>query len=277
VEEAIELSARAFRLSADNSFARITIADELDERGLYQWAEREYRDVLAKEPALSSVGLDAAMRLTAMLYDIEKYTSAAGIADGFLLGVEEDDRDEDQNGFDLLDEEQLQRIILFFRTRAEFYRACHAHQQGDPITERKYLEQALQHDPSDIDVLIAMYRLPVDDVDFRSDVLRSIEEQAESLDAEIRQQPGYATNYNNWAWLIANTRGDHDKAIRYAHRAVEMAGQESLPGFLDTLGRAYFANGDYGNAVRYQRRAVVLEPHTQLLRRQLAEFEQAMK
>jgi tetratricopeptide (TPR) repeat protein len=47
-------------------------------------------------------------------------------------------------------------------------------------------------------------------------------------------------------------------------------------GYLDTLGRCYYAKQDYENAVKYQARAVALEPHSGQIRRQMKLFEEAL-
>lgn len=276
-EQAQELAEVAFNLS-DNSMLRMSVADKLVDRGLYKWAEREYRDVLVKEPAISNEGLLSVSWLTAMLYDIQRHKDAADLLENYLKQWEEEVQEKGKDVVErvtLLNPKEAAEQLQQLRARADYNRACHARMLDDRATERKYLEQAIEHSPRDIDVLIAMYRLPEDDVSFRSDVLRRIEDEAKRLDAEVRRSPNNPINYNNWAWLIANTRGDFDKAVRYAERAVDLAEKDALPGYLDTLGRAYYAKGELETALKHQRRAAELDPHTQQLQRQLAEFEQA--
>ena len=48
-------------------------------------------------------------------------------------------------------------------------------------------------------------------------------------------------------------------------------------GYLDTLGRCYYAKGDYKSAVLHQSRAAELDPHSVQIRRQLEFFQQALK
>jgi len=74
---------------------------------------------------------------------------------------------------------------------------------------------------------------------------------------------------------VANTEGDYDEALRSSQRSLEL--RPETAGYLDTLGRCYFAKGDYKNAVFHQSRAVELEPHSQQIRRQLELFQKALE
>ena len=89
--------------------------------------------------------------------------------------------------------------------------------------------------------------------------------------------------YNEYAWMVCNTEGDVDLAIKYSQKSVDTARQ--LPsdsgvtesGFLDTLAHCYAAKGDYENAVKIQTRAVELEPWTQQIVRALDQFKSQLE
>ena len=83
-----------------------------------------------------------------------------------------------------------------------------------------------------------------------------------------------ASANNQLAWLVSNTTGDFDEALRCSHRSLELA--PDTAGFLDTLGRCYYAKGDYENAVKHQTRAAELEPHSGQIRRQLELFKKTL-
>ena len=55
--------------------------------------------------------------------------------------------------------------------------------------------------------------------------------------------------YNQWAWLVSNTEGDFQKAIRYSHRSLELiprgSGESAGASFLDTLGPLLFRRRRY--------------------------------
>jgi tetratricopeptide (TPR) repeat protein len=84
-----------------------------------------------------------------------------------------------------------------------------------------------------------------------------------------------AVSNNQLAWLLANTDGDVDEALRCSQRSLEL--QPHRAGFLDTLGRCYYAKKDFENAVKYQLQAVALEPHSPLLIKQLELFQEALR
>jgi tetratricopeptide (TPR) repeat protein len=101
-----------------------------------------------------------------------------------------------------------------------------------------------------------------------------IDELSHTFQQQIEENPDDPTNYNQWAWLISNTVGDYEKAIRYSQRSLQLQPEDA--GYLDTLGRCYFAAGDLENAVKTQRRAVEKMPHMQVMQRQLKQFEESL-
>jgi tetratricopeptide (TPR) repeat protein len=163
--------------------------------------------------------------------------------------------------------------------RLHFYRACQYHAEKDWQRERDELQTAIKLDPTDADVLIAMYRVPEADDAWRAGVRQRIHDLSRQFQQEIDEQPGDPNPYNQWAWLISNTEGDFQKAIRYSHRSIELippgAGKSAGGSFLDTLGRCYFAAGDIENALKYQRDAIKKVDYMQVMHRQLAQFEKA--
>ena len=85
---------------------------------------------------------------------------------------------------------------------------------------------------------------------------------------------------NQFAWLVGNTLGEKnlqlaEEAIRNSHRSLEI--KPDAAGYLDTLGRCYYAKGDLEKAVRFQQEAAQLDPHSGLIREQLELFEAAQK
>ena len=92
---------------------------------------------------------------------------------------------------------------------------------------------------------------------------------------EIEKTPEYASGYNQLAWLIGNTEGDFDEALRLIQKAVELSPDNGA--FYDTMGRVYYARGDYPNAVKYQSLAAELEPHSGLIAKQLQLFKDKLR
>jgi tetratricopeptide (TPR) repeat protein len=158
--------------------------------------------------------------------------------------------------------------------RREYYRACHAEMQQDFAAQRRHLEEASLKYDADPDILIAMYRSPGADEEFQQRTRAKIAAVTKSFQMQIDEDPDRPSSYNQWAWLVANTEGDQERAVKYSLRSLELSPEE--PSYLDTLGRCYYAVGDLENAVKSQRRAIELAPHYQVMQRQLELFEQAL-
>jgi tetratricopeptide (TPR) repeat protein len=157
-------------------------------------------------------------------------------------------------------------------SRMNYFYACHHrhhHEQKDVSKEKQHLEAAIEADPEDADVLIAMYRLTEADDAWKAATKARIEEivakwysQVERLLMEVEiagnEQTKAATEYalsvecNQYAWLVE---------IR-----------PNYAGYLDTLGRCYYAKQDLANAVKYQSQAVKLNSYSGQIRRQLELF-----
>jgi tetratricopeptide (TPR) repeat protein len=156
-----------------------------------------------------------------------------------------------------------------------FFFASHWQSKADAVKHRDYLEKALGEDASDVDVLIACYRLPHPAPAFREKIRQLIRAAGDEVRSKISEEPESATNYNQLAWLIANTEGDFDEALRLSRKSLELS--PDTGGYYDTLGRVYFARGDLENAVKSQTRAVELDPHSGLIQRQLELFRKKLE
>jgi tetratricopeptide (TPR) repeat protein len=164
------------------------------------------------------------------------------------------------------------------KARQHYYLSCHYQSQKDMARAQAELSTAIDADPKDADVLIAMYRFPAKDPKWRDAAVTRIQKLCKELEKQIEDDPAEASPYNQWAWLVSNTEGDFQKAIRYSQRSLKLNkhGEGGAASFLDTLGRCYFAAGDYENAVKYEREAITKNDYLQVMKRQLAEFEQAL-
>ena len=148
-------------------------------------------------------------------------------------------------------------------------------QKGDVKSHVKHLDKAIEADPTDADALIALHRLANQDERRRAKTLKLIQAAAETFRQQIAKSPKTATAYNQFAWLVSNTEGDFQEALRYSKKSLKIRPNTSA--YLDTLGRCFYAVRDYKNALKNQRLAVELDPHARQLRRQLDLFEQAGK
>ena len=165
-----------------------------------------------------------------------------------------------------------------------FYYSCFAGREQDAAAQRKYLAKALEQEPTDLDVLIATYKLGDDDAPRRANLQKLIKNVVDQCRTEIDDAPDEPINYNELAWLVSNTEGDLDEAIRFSQKSVELvraaaasaADSKRVGQHLDTLAHCYYAKGDLENAVRSQTEAVKLDPHTQAISRQLGVFREAL-
>ena len=274
-EAAQTLADHAFGLSADEGpELRLPVAFALGKRGQLDWAEREYRESIKQSTPGDLYGSQAAFLLSMLLHDQLRNEEAAQVLEQQSSAIEQAGSDDDEQQYN---DESSQEDLAGLRARAAYYRACFARSSGDRDQERHWLQKAIQLDPDDIDVMIALFRLPEDDSDLARDTRKRIEEKTDELQAEIERFPMQAGRYNNLAWLVANTTGDRQQALKYAEKAVELADTDSLPGHLDTLARCHFAVGNLDEAVKFQKKAVELQAYSGQLKRQLEEFELARK
>ena len=109
------------------------------------------------------------------------------------------------------------------------YFACHWENKADQVKRLACLEQAIQDDATNIDVLIACYRLPQQKPEFHKKIVRLIHASADAVRQKIRQEPDDASNCNELAWLIANTEGDLDEALRLSQKSLETESQQRRP------------------------------------------------
>jgi tetratricopeptide (TPR) repeat protein len=276
-----ETAQRALELDADNLERHIETARRLTDRMLYDWAESEFRQTIEKCPADDETGLEARLYLSDLLFDLERLLESAEVMQAAVEAVDADMK--------LL--QNFGHSPGELRARMHYRFAMHLASQGDHSQQRERLAQAIDDNQYDIDVLIAMHRLPEADADWRKDTLERIRAVAgKLLDVtrryeEIVESPAtermrgeverhLASYYNQFAWLVANTQGDYQEALRASHRSLVLSPDN--PSYLDTLGRCYYAVGDLKNAVKYQKRAVRLEPYTQTMRRQLKLFQEEL-
>ena len=234
----------------EHAYVHLEVANALRRRGLFRWAEREYRHVADSLPPVSSEAPFSLVLLSEMLHDQGDHERAAEVVAETLERMERHNATE-SNAF-------LHDFSL--TARMYYFRACHWREEGDWARHREVLEKALAADPHDVETLIALYRVPDQSEEERRRVLGLIEEAAARLRARIAQAPDDSIPYNELAWLIGNTEGDLAEAIRLSKRSLELAGESAA--YYDTLARCYYARGDLDEALRFQARAVELEPHS---------------
>jgi tetratricopeptide (TPR) repeat protein len=279
-----ELAKKAAALDPQTAMESFVAAKDLEEHSQFDWAVREYERSIDKEQIASGPGILARVFLANLFHDYQKHQQAADTLEPLVKAVQGDGnvgqmytnlrRFYSRQGDSILPEAEA------LGARLHYFRACQYRDEQDWSREREALEKAIRFDPRDADVLIAMYRVPNADENWRRATLSKIRELARQFEQEMEEDPDDATPYNQWAWLISNTEGDYQQAIRYSHRSLELipaaAGESAGASYLDTLGRCYYAAGDLENAVKYQRQAVAKVNYMQIMQRQLELFEKAL-
>lgn len=252
---------------------RLVQAQTLYDAGLAEWAIAEYRAAAEADDPLEGKACTAAWRLSALLFDYERYAEAAEALEPIAKVIDRsrskrrefNELPQVQNGY-------LPRTGGLI-SRYRFSVALAARASGDQELELSELRRAIAADSDDADVLIAMHRVEDPPSGFAADTRRRIDAMRRKFEEDIWDSPGEAGPFNQWAWLVANTEGDFEKAVRYSRRSLQIS--PDTAGYLDTLGRCLFSAGRLEEALEVQRRAVELEPRMQVLRRQLEEFERA--
>jgi tetratricopeptide (TPR) repeat protein len=269
--KAEETATRAFALNpgSGNDAMRLhaQVAGQLwRRRGLFAWAEREYRYVIEKGLPQHVLTIEVQSRLAEMLHDQGQDLKAADVlADcNKLLG-------NDRNG----DEEIGDRMVKEIRSRMHYFYACYWQAQSDQAKARQSLDAAVAACPNDVDVLIACYRVTDATPEYRQKIRDLIRKAADEFREQINDTAEDSNMMNQFAWLIGNTEGDYDEALKYSKLSVQ--NNPEIGGFYDTLARVYYAKGNYPLAVEYQTKALGLDPHSGLIAKQLELFKKKLE
>jgi hypothetical protein len=140
---------------------------------------------------------------------------------------------------------------------------------------RAAVEQALAVYPKDVDALIALYAMPDNTEEQRADAVRRVKAALARLEEDIQAVPDDTTAYNEYAWLVANTEGDVDKATRYSKLTLVKSFDNAS--YLDTLAHCHAAAGQPAAAIRVQRLAKRAEPFSRTIQRNLERFEKLVQ
>lgn len=264
--EAAEIVGRAKKLNPDDQRRHLIIGLELHKRGMIDWSEGEYRDAVGMGTPGQVLTLTAQFLLSESLHDRKADLEAAKVLDAATKGMEA----AIAQGIDF---SEADRTLEANRARAHYFYALHYLETKESKTALRHLLEGLGEDQYDAEILIALFNVPDLEASLRDRVRKLIRESAENYRKQIQETPNSDTPYNQLAWLLSNTEGDFQEALKASQKSLEI--RPESPGHLDTLGRCYFALGDLDNAIKMQTRAVELEPHSQQMRRQLKLFQDA--
>ncbi len=284
-QQADKTAQQALEATPDELERHIEMAAHLEQDGLFDSAELEYRHVAKAINTEPLSAIRAKYYLAELLFDQHKSQAAGDVLKEVIDSVT------GSQDLQMLVEEELGRELASTRSRMLFFYADHEAQQGHVARQRELLLEGYQHDPFDIELLIAMYQLPQADEAWRNETRARVNAALEDYRRQIRELHGgdnvpraaaargqfdreLALLNNNLAWLAANAGGDPDEAIRCSLESLRLF--ENHPTFLDTLARAYYAKGEFASAVKFQTQAVAAKPHSPTMRAQLELFQQAL-
>jgi tetratricopeptide (TPR) repeat protein len=280
-DNAKQTAAKALALRPDDVQHHYRLAKLLQQRGLFTWAEDEFRYLLPRVSTDAFHQFRVPFALSEMLHDIGRELPAAEVVKGAV----------DVLAQKTTAAENSLRPQAAWISRMHFFYALDLMEKGKMEEARKHLDDGAKADPTDADVLIALYRWPNQSPEQQASIRKLVTTTTEDFEKEMdkfKQGNGenpadpvekyeFATACNQYAWLVSNTFGDFDKSIRASHKSIELQLElrSETGAYFDTLGRCYFAKGDLDNAIKYQTQALKFDPYSGQMKRQLALFQKA--
>ena len=267
VKRAEEIAAKALNQKDGDIDHHFRLAYQLHQKGFLKWAEREYRAVIGPNPQAVDVPYIAYTYglLGELLNDQQRFGEAADVLAEYVKTMESKPKARQGRG-------GFERSPSQVAARMHFFRAKQSAAEKDTARQIEHLNKALAHDSMEADVLIALYRADQSPEE-REKVRTKIRNAATLFKQKLITSPDDTTAMNQYAWLVGNTEGDYDEAIRLSQRSVELASEEQTGGYLDTLAHCYAAKKDYETALKHQARALELEPHSGEIRRAYDRFK----
>ncbi len=258
----------------------------------YDWAEREYRAALTENSLTLQEELDLIRRLCKLLADGAEYGKAAEAMLPIVKRLEADptfakEVDNDSLFRDSHREPGSSESKLFQSTFL-YYQALGKIKRGDLESAKPDLRKSFQLASENIDVLIARHQNPDDEewneetkslidrslAGFREELVRLEKAARINGPSEIATyRELYATELNNYAWLLAGTNRELSTALEASQKSCAL--DPGKAGSLDTLARCYYKVGNFEEAIRTQNKAIAMEPYLREFKRSQEEFAQA--
>jgi tetratricopeptide (TPR) repeat protein len=268
---------------------RLNVGVELSQRGQFDWAERELTASLDKADLTSRITMVCLEVLSELLGDGEKYEQAADAWKPIVDRIQNEPMFAKQIANDFPGTYDG-RIIENVLARYHYLRGQSENAKGNHAAARDELRKAFELYDENVDFLIAMSRVEGDE-SWKSFTQQNIEkilnryrEQIQAAEIAAVQggprdsasvQGELAKFLNESAWLSASTNGNSSEAVAFASKACKLS--PGIAAYVDTLARAYFANGQIQKAIDTQQEAIALDPHSRTMKRQLAEFTEALR
>ena len=222
----------------DIAQAHREIAQDLKSRGLFEWAEREFRLIIDEMDIDSIPGASARQDLARMFGELQRHGEIVEVYQPLIERMDNDRALKNKLMFNRFPYD-------FIRSEVEFHRGMQKLKAGKVEEAKQYLVRGWHLNRYNIDILIAMYRVKSDD-EWTDLVNRELRSEIRNIESEIRiaetrnQQKGrlagaseiLAEKLNQYAWLVSNTEGDYERALRESLRSLELTSDD--PAKLDT-------------------------------------------
>ncbi len=211
----------------ETAHAHREIGKKLEERGLFHWAEREFRQIIESMEIDAQPAATARADLAQMLGELQRHDDVVKVLEPLTERLEKDGKLK----------QQLNTLMMFrynrIRSDVDYHTALSLIKQGKPDEAKPLLVRAFRMYPPNIDVLITMYRLDGDE-QWRELVrttldrtTRQVESEVQSARAQARQlgragDISLGHELNQYAWLVSNTEGDYQKALDYSLKSLEL-------------------------------------------------------
>ena len=274
--QADTLAAAAFAQTAGTNAEfvdRLQTAILLSKWGATNWANREYAALVDNPQTPAAQYALAAIMYAEFLHDQEREDEAAACLRRLLEGRKGKGNGKNDGKGDGGDPilQQVGRDPRSIRSRMHYFESCAAALRGDAAARRKAIDDSLRAYAKDVDALIGLYTLPDNTPVQKAEAVARIRRALEQIENEIQAVPDDTNGYNEYAWLVANTEGDLQKATRYSKMSLVKSFDSSS--YLDTLAHCQAAAGNKAAAVRTQSLALRQEPHNRTIRKNLARFQ----
>ena len=259
----------------------LSLAEELLARGLFDWAEAEYRCILDGVELTSVAGANTRHSLADMLGELLRNQDAIDVLRPIV-----DRTRKDGVLRDMLNQNRV--ALQYMESQLEYHQAMVAKNNGDDEKTRQKLMLSYQMYRSNVDVLIEMYRTDGDS-DWKHTVDRLVATQSNTSKARIKnlenQAPmlpqGFDTTrelsrlLNEYAWLVSNTTGDYEQALQASQKSLELTPDDAAK--IDTCARCFYTLGRLDEALKMQQRALELMPHSPPMVRQMEMIHSAIE
>ena len=163
-EAAAQAAARALAMQPEELLRHFELGRGLRVRQMYDWAEAEFRHILAASKDEPAFSLHARRLLADMLFDLQHEQEAAKLLEEAVAIINKDPMVLGE----FYEEGELESLF-------HYYYGVHFGREGNREKQQAHLRLAIAQNPANIDVVIAMFRLTEPDEAWRAETKQRLE------------------------------------------------------------------------------------------------------